>query len=89
MCGFAKKHFSFPQAISYIRGVNADPDPVIAVFGIIPSEKPFTTLQMNATAFVTMMAQRLILMQWKSVHLASFKHWVKEVLYDSSGEAEI
>lgn len=77
---FAKKHFSFPEAISYICSVNVDPGPVIAVFGILPSEKHFTTLQMNVTAFLMLMARRLILMQWNAVRPASVKHWVKEML---------
>lgn len=68
------------EALSYIRGVTVDPDPVIAIFGTAPSEEHFTTLQMNAIAFLTLMARRLILMQWKSVRPPSFKHWVKEVL---------
>lgn len=68
------------EAISHIGAVNVDPDPLIAVFGTAPSEEQFTTLQLNAIAFLTLMARRLILMQWKSVKPPSFKHWVKEVL---------
>ena len=68
------------EAISYIRGVNVNPNPLIAIFATTHSGENFTTLQSNAITFLTLMARRLIFMQWKSARPPSFKHWVKEVL---------
>lgn len=77
LTNFWKKTF---QAISYKRGVTVNPDPVIAIFGTTPLEEHFISLQMNAITFLTLKAQRLILIQWRSANPPSFIHWVKEVL---------
>lgn len=53
------------KVISYIHGIEVDHDQVITVFGMIPLDKHFTILQMNAIAFLILMAQTLILMQLK------------------------
>ena len=58
-----------------------DPCPVIGVFGVSPmGQRLAGGLQANAVAFMTLLARRMILRQWKSEKPPPFKLWVKEVL---------
>ena len=68
------------EAISSICDRTVNPDPTVAIFGVFPSEEPFTVPQVNAVAFITLLARRQILLLWKSVTPPSFRHWIKEVL---------
>ena len=51
-----------------------------AIFGIIPPDCTVTSPQANALAFASLLARRLILLNWKSVKAPSFAQWLKEVL---------
>ncbi len=64
----------------YICGWTLDPCPVITVLGESPSEGQFTVFQSKATAFVTLLARRLIFLHWKSARPPLFKCLVKEAL---------
>ena len=68
------------EAISSICDRTVNPDPTVAIFGVFPSEEPFTVPQVNAVAFITLLARRQILLLWNSVTPPSFRHWIKEVL---------
>ncbi len=39
-----------------------DPNPLMAVFGVVPDTIKLTTLQADSVAFATLLARRLILM---------------------------
>ncbi|KAL2095628.1 hypothetical protein ACEWY4_007776 [Coilia grayii] len=59
---------------------NVDPDPLIGIFGIAPLRSSFTTLQSVVIAFTSMLARRLILLNWKSDTPPSYGRWVIDVM---------
>lgn len=71
------------KAFSEMFGTQFNPNPISAVFGLIPEEcrdllpnKAYVII-----AFSTLLARRLILLKWKQQAPPSFVHWIKEVLY--------
>ena len=66
--------------LSRICGTEITPSFHTAIFGIIPPDCSVTPPQSNAVAFASLMARRLILLNWKSKKPPSFSQWLKEVL---------
>lgn len=55
------------------------PNPMSAVFGSPPDTKPPFAIR-RALTFTTLLARRLILLDWKLARPPSYSRWVKEVL---------
>ena len=51
-----------------------------AIFGILPPDCAATSPQTNALAFASLLARRLILLNWKSAKSPSFQQWLKDVM---------
>ena len=53
-----------------------EPDPMIAIFGVAgKNNKNLTGVKLNVTKCVTLLAQRLILLHWKSPQPLSWIQW--------------
>ena len=61
--------------------VGADPHPLTALFGI-PHTNAFSSEAQHCMAFCTLLARRLILLNWKHTLPPSHSRWVKEVLFN-------
>lgn len=61
--------------------VGADPHPFTALFGI-PHTNAFSSKAQHCMAFCTLLARRLILLNWKHTLPPSYSRWVKEVLFN-------
>uniref|UniRef100_A0A8P4GNT1 Reverse transcriptase zinc-binding domain-containing protein n=1 Tax=Dicentrarchus labrax TaxID=13489 RepID=A0A8P4GNT1_DICLA len=59
----------------------ADPHPLSALFGI-PSNNTLSAKARHSMAFCTLLARRLILLNWKQAFPPSHDRWIKEVLYN-------
>lgn len=57
-----------------------EPDPVISVFGVTPSNSRLSKHHSDFIAFSTLLARRLILFGWKSATPPSHSRWVCEVM---------
>ena len=68
------------EAISHVCDRTIDPCPIIAIFGVSSPDEQICGHTANAVAFMTLLARRLILRQWKSEKPPSIKQWIKEVL---------
>lgn len=53
------------------------PNPLTALFGVVPQETSITKHQARGVAFSTLLARRLILLSWKKVTPLP---WVEEVM---------
>ncbi len=54
---------------------------LMAVFGVVPDTIKLTTLQADSVAFATLLARRLILMNWKSAVPPTYRQWVLDLLH--------
>ncbi len=54
------------RCFSVIFSLPLDPNPLTALFGILPESVNLNTLQADSVAFATLLARQLILMNWKS-----------------------
>lgn len=63
-----------------VFSTNVYPDPLIGIFGIAPLGSSFTTSQSVVIAFTSMLARRLILLNWKSDTAPSYGRWVVDVM---------
>lgn len=61
--------------------VGADPHPLPAIFGIIQT-KSFSSKAQHCMAFCSLLARRLILLNWKHTAPPSYSRWVKEILFN-------
>ena len=68
------------DTFSYMCDRVIDPNPMTALFGVVPQETRIPTHQAEAIAFSTLLARRLILFSWKKVKAPSHKRWVEEVM---------
>ena len=68
------------NTFSYVCKKKIDPDPVISVFGVAPSDSGLTRHQSDLIAFSTLLARRLILFNWRCAAPPSHSRWVREVM---------
>jgi hypothetical protein len=68
------------ESISKILKRPIAPNPLTAVFGIQFEGDNLFRAQSNCIAFVTLIARRLILLNWKQATPPSFKHWIRDTL---------
>ena len=57
------------------------PNPLTDVFGIQCDGDHLLRAQSNCIAFVTLIARRLILLNWKQAMPPSFKHWIRDTQF--------
>lgn len=77
LCGFWGGIF---KAFSHVCKRNMDPDPFIAIFGVLLNRDHVTSHQSNVVAFASLLARRLILLKWKDARPPSFIRWVRDVM---------
>ncbi len=58
-----------------------EPHPVTALFGILPESVQLNILQAVSVAFATLLARRLILMNWKSAAPPPYRQCVFDFLH--------
>lgn len=68
------------RVFSHICNIVIDPNPITAIFGVIPNQYGLNSYQTNAVAFSSLLARRLILQKWKDARPPSFIQWVSEVM---------
>lgn len=56
------------------------PNPLTAVFEVIPQETPITRHQAEGIAFSALLTQHLMLLNWMKVTSPSHRHWVEEAM---------
>ena len=69
------------RSISGIVGQRVEPTPLGALFGVFPSLPSLSKLESDVLAFVTLLARRLILINWKSPTSPSHTHWIRDILH--------
>ena len=62
-------------------GKTIPPNPISAIFGA-PPDIGLSAVTKRALAFSTLLARRLILLDWKLARSPSYNRWVKGVLYN-------
>ncbi|KAG7512241.1 hypothetical protein JOB18_024128 [Solea senegalensis] len=67
------------DGISYVCKKRINPDPIMAIFGAVPEGITLSASQANMGAFVTLLARKLILVNWKSPNAPTHKRWLEEV----------
>ena len=68
------------ETFSYICDKEIQPDPTIAIFGVAPPEVSLSLVQADAVAFSSLLARRLILLQWKSNNPPTHSQWIESVM---------
>lgn len=68
------------QSLSAIPGKTLQPDPLIAIFGVISNEMNLSRLHKDAIAFASLHARRLILLNWKGKNPPVYIHWIREIM---------
>ena len=71
------------NAFSEMFGTRINPNPVVCLFGLTPVESrdSLPNKAYVVIAFTTLLARRLILLNWKQRTPPSFSKWIKYVLY--------
>ena len=68
------------ETLGQVLGEPIDPDPLTALFGI-PSLPNVTNSAQRIIAFTTLLARRLILLNWIHPLPPSHNRWIHEILY--------
>lgn len=68
-------------SLSAITTVDIPPCPIIGLFGVLPPDQTLPSHFVDFVAFLTLLARRLILLNWKSPHPPSHSCWIRNVLY--------
>ena len=66
------------DAVNSAYNTNYDFDPLLALFGVSPG--PLNPRFINNVSFITLVARRLILLNWKNVRPPSLVRWYRETL---------
>ncbi len=66
---------------SKIVGCTIKPCPLLALFGVPSRDLILTNTQLNCIAYSSLLARRLILLNWKSDRPPAFGRWVCDVMY--------
>ena len=68
------------KALSDILGYKVDPDPVMAVLGVPGDNSPLRGRDSTIARFVTLLARRLILLNWKQAQSPTFNALINDVM---------
>uniref|UniRef100_A0A3B1IPQ1 Reverse transcriptase domain-containing protein n=1 Tax=Astyanax mexicanus TaxID=7994 RepID=A0A3B1IPQ1_ASTMX len=74
------------STLSEVFGMQLDPNPVTAIFGVLPSALLMSKHHSDFVAFVTLLARRLILLKWKLSAPPMYSEWIRDVLRYSTLE---
>ncbi|CAJ1062856.1 LINE-1 reverse transcriptase -like protein [Xyrichtys novacula] len=66
--------------LSQMFNINLQPSPESAIFGVLPRELTYNRTTQNGIAFLTLLARRKILLEWKSSHAPQSHSWLKDVM---------
>lgn len=69
------------ESLSAITSVNIHPSPLIGLFGVLPPDYSLPSHFAELVAFLTLLARRCILMNWKGPRVPSHTLWIKDVLF--------
>lgn len=67
--------------MSSVLGVNLQPCPLIAIFGIPDPSLALNPTQKDIIAFTSLLARRSLLLHWKSPKYPSVSRWLRDVMY--------
>ena len=68
------------KALSDVLGYSIDPDPVMAVLGVPGEDSPLRGRDCTIPMFVTLLARRLILLNWKQAQPPAFNMLINDVM---------
>ena len=68
------------ETFSFICDKEISPNPLSAIFGVVPNEMKVSAAQSDAIAFSSLLARRLILFNWKSAISPSHRRWLGDVM---------
>lgn len=68
------------ETFSFICDKQIGPDPITAIFGVVPDQIDVSNAQSDAIAFSSLLARRLILFEWKSATPPTHRRWVGDVM---------
>ena len=74
------------QTLSDSFGHVLDPDPALAIFGTARENSPLRGSNLTVVRFTTLLARRLILLNWKNTNPPSFLMWRRDVVHHLSLE---
>uniref|UniRef100_A0A8C4S006 Reverse transcriptase domain-containing protein n=1 Tax=Erpetoichthys calabaricus TaxID=27687 RepID=A0A8C4S006_ERPCA len=69
------------KCLSYSLGVTIPPNPLTAVFGVLPDGLEVEKDKQTVIAFTTLLARRFILLNWKNPNSPLISQWETDVLY--------
>lgn len=69
------------SCISEILTTVIDPNPLTALFGVLPENVKLTSLERDNIALCTLLARRLILINWKLPSPPTYRQWVFDLLF--------
>ncbi len=69
------------KSFSEIFTTTIDPNPLTALFGVLPENVKLTVLEMDNIALCTLLARRLILINWKLPSPPTYRQWVFDLLF--------
>ena len=68
-------------SLSDIYSIKMSPQPIIALFGVMPRDTIWPAGLHDVVAFTTLLARRLILLNWKRPVPPSHTRWLKEIMF--------
>ncbi len=69
------------KSFSEIFTTAIEPNPLTALFGVLPENVKLTVLEMDNIAFCTLLARRLILIIWKLPSPPTYRQWVFDLCF--------
>lgn len=76
--GFWAGYFTI---MSTVLGVNLQPCPLIAIFGVPDPSLALNSTQKDIIAFTSLLARRSLLLHWKSAKYPSISRWLKDIMF--------
>lgn len=70
----------FLESFSKIFSKNVSPNPLTTIYGTVCEETTLSKCDINCTAFTSLLARWLILLNWKQASHPTFKQWARDVL---------
>lgn len=70
----------FLESFSKIFSKNVSPNPLTTIYGTVCEKTTLSKCDINCTAFTSLLARWLILLNWKQASHPTFKQWARDVL---------
>ena len=71
----------FFNTLSEVVGEKIKPNSLSALFGVAPPSPSLSKSKQDVIAFATLLARRLIVLNWKSTTPPSHTRWIRDALY--------